>query len=104
MSKHLYIGERLEIVNDENEFATLIGENMGYDSEKYFNEIIEECKDQNEQEYYEALAESREMSCQEAVRELEEIVDYYFTNNGRINKKFLEREIKVVLDILYNRE
>ena len=45
---------------------------------------------------------SKEEIFKTAVKEVEEIVDYYFTNNGRINKIFLEREIKVVLQLLYD--
>ena len=38
--KHIYINGELNMVENENDFSELIRENMGEDSERYFQEIL----------------------------------------------------------------
>ena len=50
--KHLYVNEELKMVENENDFSELIRENMGDDSERYFQEILEQHDNENDKVYY----------------------------------------------------
>ena len=102
--KHLYINGELKMVENENDFSELIRENMGDDSERYFQEILEQHDNENDKVYYELLAESREKSLVDIRSIVEELVEYYFEQEHRLNRKDILKNWKEILEIISNRD
>ena len=102
--KHIYINGELNMVENENDFSELIRENMGEDSERYFQEILEDHDNSNDELYYEMLAESREQNLVDIRDIVEELVEYYFEQEHKLNRKKILKDWKEILTIISNRD
>lgn len=83
--KNLYVNGELKMVGNEKDFSELIREKMGEDSERYFQEILEQHN--NDKVYYEMLAKSRENSMIEIRNIIEGLIGYYFEGKRNFNRK-----------------
>ena len=101
--KHIYINGELNMVENENDFSELIRENMGEDSERYFQEILEDHDNSNDELYYEMLAGSREQNLVDIRDIVEELVEYYFEQEHKLNRKKILKDWKEILTIISNR-
>lgn len=96
--KNLYVNGELKMVGNEKDFSELIREKMGEDSERYFQEILEQHN--NDKVYYEMLAKSRENSMIEIRNIIEGLIGYYFEGKRNFNRKKILKAWKKIQSII----